>query len=154
MWEQRLMMSTQRGPMWCFTLSVFDRRLGWVGQSSSWWLTWRIWGDDMTETWRSWRRPRRRSSSRTPADMPLIPERLQVSHTVSLAMSCSAVMCNVWLTAGSLVVDPEDGDNRRKSSQPVCRYLACCAILYECSYIFITSICLLFLFFSLFFPLE
>lgn len=60
-------------------LSVFIRRLEWAGLSSSWWLTWTIWRNDMTETWQSWRRPRRRSSSRTPAGPSLTPEHLQVS---------------------------------------------------------------------------
>ncbi len=76
----------QLGSVCCFVSSACDRRLEWVGQSSSWWLTWRTWGDDMTGTWPSWRRPRRRSSSRPPAGTPSIPEHPQVSDTVAVCL--------------------------------------------------------------------
>lgn len=98
-WNLVLFMTyTQCASAWCFPLYVFGRRLEWVGQSSSWWLMWRIWGVDMTETLQSWRRPRGRSSSRPTALSN--PEHLQVSDTVCLVVSSSAAMSNIWLTNG------------------------------------------------------
>lgn len=85
--------SRQSGRSLC-ALSLVHRRLEWAGQSSSWCLTWRIWGGDMTETWQIWRRPRGWSSSRA-AETWWIPERPQVSLLPALLPCVGLLLCSV-----------------------------------------------------------
>lgn len=62
-----------------------------------------------------------------------------LTPSVSSHLSCSC--CNIWPTAWSVVVDPDDSDSRRRSYQQVRWYLACCT-----NYLVITSIWSLFVF--------
>ncbi|KAA8578733.1 hypothetical protein FQN60_002065 [Etheostoma spectabile] len=70
----------------------------------------------MRETWQSWRRPRRRSSSRTPAKTASTKEHRQVLGFYLVVFVVFIMFCRVQCLTESLVLEPEESDTRKKIS--------------------------------------